>query len=224
MTRSERPEQPVVVSIPDIRDYERINAELLQRLDEGHAHVVLQGAEGQRLLAAGLKGSWTAVVEIVGRAGPELAADLEAPGLVVVCRGGAGDGAGRRLRAGRVVILGDAGPALGYFQEGGAVIAAGAAGARAGLNQRGGDLVVLGDVGRLAGERQQGGRLYVRDDRLGPFAGRGRQGGRLIRLPAGELEGRLSFLAPDDREAFESMLSECRRWSADASTGTPAQS
>jgi glutamate synthase domain-containing protein 3 len=218
MTRPERTAHDVVLSIPEIRDYERINAELLQRLDEGHAHVVLHGAEGQRLLAAGLKGAWAAVVEVVGRAGPELAADLDAPDLVVVCRGGAGDGTARRLRAGRVVILGDAGTALGYFQEGGSVIAAGAAGARAGLNQRGGDLAVLGAVGRLAGERQQGGRLFVRDDRLGPFAGRGRQGGRLIRLPVGEPEAQLSTLDRDDRAALEAMLAECRRWSSAAPT------
>ncbi len=59
-----------VVSIPDIRDYQRINAELAQLLDAGHPRVLLAGAEGQRLLVAGLAGAWSATVEVEGRAGP----------------------------------------------------------------------------------------------------------------------------------------------------------
>src|SRR5262245_43921878 len=86
-----------VLSIPEIRDYERINSELVQRLDSGHQRVRLKGAEGQRFLVARLVGGWTAVVEIEGRVGPELAAELNAPGLTVVCRGSAADGAGRAL-------------------------------------------------------------------------------------------------------------------------------
>ena len=84
-----------VVSIPDIREYPRINAELKQRLDEGHPRVVLAGAEGQRLLTAGLAGNWDAIVEIEGNAGPEVAAGLDAPKLMIVCHGSAGDGAAR---------------------------------------------------------------------------------------------------------------------------------
>lgn len=175
------------VSIPDIRDYERINATLVQFLDEGHARVRLQGAEGQRLLAAGLSGAWRAVVEIDGRAGPEIAAELNAPGLTVQCHGAVADGAGRALRAGRLLIAGDAGPALGYAMEGGTIIATGNAGPRAGLNQRGGVIVVLGSVGRLAGERQSGGLFFARGEALGPHAGRGARGGRLVRLgPEGD--------------------------------------
>ncbi|MDR3633309.1 MAG: glutamate synthase [Isosphaeraceae bacterium] len=180
-------ETPVpTVSIPDIRDYERINAELVRALDEGHPRVRLTGAEGQRLLASGLTGAWQAVVEVEGRAGPELAAALSAPGLTVVCRGPAADGAGRSLRAGTLVILGDCGPALGYGMEGGSFLAWGDAGTRAGLNQRGGVIVVRGTLGQLAGERQQGGLFFAYDDRLGPHAGRGASGGHLVRLRPGE--------------------------------------
>src|SRR4051794_28195991 len=121
-----------VLSIPEIRDYERINAELVQRLDAGHARVRLEGAERQRFLAARLTGGWSAVVEVVGRAGPELAAEMDAPSLTVVCRGPAADGAARGLVAGRVVVLGDVDEAAGYAQQGGTILVARDAGARAG--------------------------------------------------------------------------------------------
>ncbi len=78
---------PPSLSIPEIRDYQKINAELVALLDQGHRLVRLEGAEGQRLLASGLSGSWQAVVEIVGQTGPEVAADLDAPDLVIVARG-----------------------------------------------------------------------------------------------------------------------------------------
>jgi glutamate synthase domain-containing protein 3 len=168
------------LSIPEIRDYQRINAELVVRLDAGHRRVRLVGAEGQRLLVSGLSGGWDAVVEIEGYAGPELAAGLDAPRLTIVCRGPAADGAGSGLRAGNLVIEGDTGAAAGYAQRGGWIVVAGNAGPRAGLNQAGGVLVLLGVVGQLAGERQSGGLLFAATDLLGPHAGRGRRGGRFV--------------------------------------------
>lgn len=171
------------ISIPEVRDYQRINAELAVRLDEGHRRVRLVGAEGQRLLASGLLGRWDAVVEVEGQAGPEFAAGLDAPALTVVCRGPASDGAASGLRSGRVVIVGDAGPAVGYSQRGGHLIVCGDSGPRAGLNQAGGVLVLFGAAGPLAGERQSGGLLFASPDRLGAHAGRGRRGGRLVPLP-----------------------------------------
>src|SRR5437016_3102823 len=113
--------------IPEIRDYQVINAELIRLLGEGHPRVRLVGAEGQRLLVAGLAGPWAATIEVEGAAGPELAAELDAPGLVVICRGPAADGAARGLRAGALLILGGAGDAVGYTQGGGTVVVAGPA-------------------------------------------------------------------------------------------------
>ena len=121
---------------------------------------------------------------MTGDAGPELAAELDAPNLTVVCRGSAADGAGSGLRAGRLLVGGEAGPAIGYFQRGGLIVAAGDAGPRAGLNQLDGDLVLLKKSGALTGERQSGGRLVVRQGQIGPHLGHGRRAGRLIVLPA----------------------------------------
>lgn len=212
---ADRPD--ITLSIPDIRDYDRVNAELVQRLDEGCSFLRLAGAEGQRLLVARLSGAWNAVVEVEGRVGPEFAAELDAPGLTVVCRGDAADGAGRSLRAGRVVILGDAGVAIGYAQEGGTLVVAGSTGPRAGLGQRGGELVLLGDVGALAAERQSGGTLFVYDRRLGPNAERGRRGGKIVRLAS---QGDpLSALDPDDVGHYRAIARSVRPWLSLPGTG-----
>jgi methylamine---glutamate N-methyltransferase subunit B len=180
--------------IQEIRDYQKVNAELIQRLDAGHSHVRLIGAEGQRLLVAGLAGAWNALVEVVGHAGPELAAGLNAPGLTVVCHGPAADGAGGSLLAGRLVVEGEAGPAVGYAQRGGTIIVIGDAGPRAGPNQSGGLLFLCGDVGPLAAERQSGGLIVAFAGSLGPHSGRGRRGGRLLTIPDADAEPTLRLL------------------------------
>jgi methylamine---glutamate N-methyltransferase subunit B len=206
-----------VLSIPEIRDYDRINAELKQRLDEGQSYIRLIGAEGQRLLVAGLSGPWSGLIEIEGKAGPELAASLDAEGLTVIARGSADDGAGRGLRAGTLIILGDAGEALGYALEGGRILAAGNAGHRVGLGQRGGIIVVLGTLGRLAGERQAGGRLFAYSDRLGPHAGRARRGGVFHRLGNEDLAASDPALFPEDAEVFRRLLGDAGPWLGEGS-------
>ena len=210
-----------VVPIPEVREYPRINAEAVRHLDAGHARVVLAGAAGHRLLLQGLSGPWNATVEVEGYAGPELAAELNAPGLMVVCRGPVGDGAARDLRAGRLLILGNAGDALAYSQRGGAVLVAGSSGHRAGLGLAGGSLVLLGDVGRLAGERQSGGLLWAVDGRLGPHARRGQRGGRFVRfIPDGDDN---SGMEPGDAEALSSLMRGFAPWlgSYGAEAGLP---
>lgn len=188
------------LSVPDIRDYDLINKELARLLGAGERRIVLSGVEGQRLLGARLRGDWVATILVQGHAGPELAAEMDAPGLTVLCRGDAADGAGRGLFAGRLIVEGDAGDGLGYAQRGGTILIRGGAGHRAGLMQSGGSLVILGAVGRLAGERQSGGLLVVPEDRTGLHAGRGRLGGRVVRLGPGR------GLPTHDLDALESAL------------------
>ena len=193
------------LSIPDIRDYQRINAELIGHLNAGHRLVRLVGAEGQRLLVSGLSGSWDAVIEVEGFAGPELSAGMDAPGLSVVCRGPVADGAGSGLRNGRIMVLGDAGPAVGYAQRGGTIIVSGKTGPRAGLNQSGGVIVLLGEVGPLAGERQSGGHFFAFADRLGPHPSRGQYGGRFIPIQSA------AVLDPDGAVVLQSIMAEYTR-------------
>ena len=185
---------PVIV-IPEVRDYQRINSELIVRLDEGHPLIRLTGAGGHRLLASRISGRWNAVVEIEGDVGPEIALGLNAPGLTVICRGDAADGAGSGLIAGLLVIQGSAGNAVGYAQRGGTIVVMRDSGHRAGLNRAGGTLALLGAAGRLVGERQSGGAILVDLDKLGPYPGHANRGGRLI--PLGSATG---TVAPERQE------------------------
>jgi methylamine---glutamate N-methyltransferase subunit B len=210
----------VVIAVPEVRDYRAINSELARGLDAGCGLIRLAGVHGQRLLAAGLAGSWAAVIELDGDAGPELAAGLDAPRLTVICRGRAGDGAASRLRAGTVLVHGAVGTAYGYAQVGGLAVACGGAGARAGLGQLGGDLVLLDTVGPLPGERQSGGRVFAFADRIGPHAGRGGRAGRFIRLAADESATGIGD-APVDRAAWFARLEPLRACLA-LSPGSPA--
>ncbi len=170
------------VSVPEIRDYGRINPEIVRLLNEGHRQVRLTGVQGQRLLAAGLKGTWGAEIVLEGDAGPELAANLDAPGLSIICLGSAADGAGSGMKAGQLLVLGHAGDALGYEQAEGAIFAASSAGNRAGLRQSGGRIALGGSTGRLAADRQSGGILYYVPESPGPYLGHGRTGGRVVQF------------------------------------------
>jgi glutamate synthase domain-containing protein 3 len=145
------------------------------------------------------------LIEVVGDAGPELACEMDAPGITVICRGRAEDGAARGLNAGTVIIEGDSGDALGYAQRGGTILVRGAAGHRAGLLQTGGTLILLGAAGRLAGERQSGGTLIARGGQLGPHAGRGRWGGQCLLLP-------LAVMSAEERVAIEAARVACAPW------------
>ncbi len=185
----------VVIPVPEIRDYHEINKEIVRHLDEGRKTIRLSSVRGQRLLAAGLRGEWSATIVMEGDAGPELAAGLDAPGLIVIGLGSSADGAASGLRAGTVVLLGGAGPALGYAMRGGRVVAAGSVGPRAGLGQSGGEIVVLGEAGPLAAERQSGGRFVVGSGRLGPHPGLGQRGGELVLMKPEDLD-RLEILKP----------------------------
>ncbi len=201
---------PIVV--PELRDYQQINAEIVRRMNLGHHHVRLEGVEGQRLLVSRIAGDWRATIEVDGNAGPELAAELAAPGLTVVCRGSAADGAGRGLVAGNLLLLGRAGAALGYFQKGGLVVATSEAGPRAGLCQGGGDLVLLGPCGRLSGERQAAGRLFADVEQAGPHLGHGRRGGRLV--PLSRSGSILGHVDPEDRRLMEETMTLVRRFAS----------
>ncbi len=165
------------ISVYELRDYHQINAELVRRLNRGDSHVRLEGSEGHRLLLSGLKGLWRATVEILGNAGPELCAGMDAPNITVVCRGSSADGAASGLLAGTLLLLGPSGTALGYCQRGGVVVAGQSVGPRAGLGMRGGDLIVLGSAGPLAGELQRGGRLFLPGSGVGSHCGWNAVGG-----------------------------------------------
>jgi glutamate synthase domain-containing protein 3 len=202
----------VVIAVPEIRDYHAINSEIVRHLDAGCRLIRLAGVRGQRLLASGFSGPWVATIEVEGDAGPELGAGLDAPGLTLICRGRAADGAASRMCAGNLVVLGDVGMAFGYAQCGGVAVALGDVAGRAGLCQAGGDLVLLGGAGPLAGERQFGGRLFARPDRIGPHAGRGSRGGRFIPMSVDETSHRGPAVPKGDLADLLKRLEPLRPW------------
>lgn len=174
------------MSVPDIRDYQKINAELRRLLDEGHPVIELVGVNRQRLLVSGLSGGWQAVIVVVGNPGPELAAALNAPGLRVNVMGSVADGVARGMNAGRVVVAGQAGDGAGYAMSGGGLLIEGTAGHRTGLMMSGGTLIVRGGAGRLVAERQSGGTVFIPASIEAFHDRRGASGGRLIRVSPGE--------------------------------------
>ena len=187
-SRSSTNANAVALAVPEIRDYHAVNAEIVRHLDRGCRMIRLIGVRGQRLMIAGLAGSWEATIAVEGDAGPELAAGLDAPALTVVCLGHVADGGASGLRAGRMLVLGDVGTAFGYAQRGGLAVAVGGAGPR-GTEPGRGRPRPPGDR-RPTGGRASVGRPALRfADRIGPHSGRGRRCGRFIDLgPAGSLE------------------------------------
>lgn len=199
-----------VLSVAEIRDYERINIQLAQMLDDGQTRIRLAGVDGQRLLVSGLRGNWSAVVEIEGNTGPELAACLDAPNLIVLARGSAADGAGRSLRAGSLLVFGESGDATAYRQSGGVVVVLGTSGHRAGLELSGGTLIVGGPTGRLLADRQCGGRIIALHASHGANVGHGRTGGRLI-SPSHVAIG-FDPLTTEDAAAFQESIRGLAPW------------
>lgn len=197
------PRAAAAVPVDEIRDYHRVNAELGRLLDLGHSLIRLERVAGQRLLLAGLVGPWEAAIEVHGPAGPELAAGMNAPGLVVVAHGDAADGAGRGLVAGMLWVRGVAGNLVGYEQRGGSVVVEGPARDRAGLRLSGGLLLLLSGAGRLAGERQAGGTIVVRGP-LGADPAHARRGGVIV-LPGATID-------PETAGLIGEALGPCRDW------------
>lgn len=191
------------IPVPELRDYHQINAEVVRRLQRGERRVRLEGPAGHRLLLAGLAGAWDAVIEVAGDAGPELAAGMDAPGVIVVCSGRSADGAGAGMRSGTLLLLGPSGSATGCRLAGGTIVAADAVGPRAGLGMSGGDLVLLGAVGPIAGDRQSGGRIFLPTGPI-PHAGREAVGGRRFLGVPDDAD-------PDARLAFDAARSLLRR-------------
>lgn len=203
----------VEIVVPEVRDYQRITAQVVHSLDAGATLVRLVGVDRQRLLLAGLAGPWQAIIVVEGASGPELAAGLNAPGLTILATSDVDDGAAARLREGRVLVIGRADDGLATGMTGGLVVVLGGAGHRAGLRQRGGRILIRGDVGRLAGDRRTGGVLDVDSARLAAQVGRPGFVG-----DAAPWTSAASLLTIEDSRAFEAALhSTGRSWTPEIS-------
>lgn len=155
--------EPILrIHLPEWRDSHAVTQQVALSLSRGVGKVHLTGARGDRLLLAGLSGTWTADIRIDGDLGTELARNMNAPGVFVLANGAAGAGAGSGMKAGTLVITGKAGPLLGTQLAGGEIWALAGAGARLAYRAEGGLIVASSGVGPMAMDRRRSGTLTFR--------------------------------------------------------------
>ncbi len=167
-----------------------INSFLRKSLSEGIAEVDLKNVNGQRYIAAGLRGKIKINLDGVG--GNDLGVFMDGPEIEVM--GNGQDCIGNTMNDGKILIRGDCGDILGYGLRGGKIYIQGNAGYRAGIHMKayksflpviivggkasdycgeylaGGIIMVLGlnlkedesPVGKLLGTGMHGGTIYVR--------------------------------------------------------------
>lgn len=171
---------------------ERINAaalgfrELNDAISRAGASVCLDGALGQRFIAAGL-GAKEIVID--GTPGNALGAYLN--GAEITVHGNAQDAVGDTMNEGRIVVHGNIGDAAGYAMRGGQIYVRGNAGYRAGIHmkeyrEKRPVMVIGGCAGSFLGEYQAGGLIVVLGlntagrDIVGNFPCTGMHGGMML--------------------------------------------
>ncbi|HBT20791.1 MAG TPA: hypothetical protein DEA47_05460 [Peptococcaceae bacterium] len=152
---------------------------------DGEKQINLFNVNGQRYIAAGLKGNF--FINIHGTPGNDLAAYMDGPEIFVM--GNAQDGCCNTMNSGRVIINGSVGDIAGYAMRGGELFIKGNAGYRTGIHMKEyGDtvpvLVIGGRTGDFLGEYMAGGIIIVLglgmepcDEIVGNFCGTGMHGG-----------------------------------------------
>jgi len=151
----------------------------------GEKEIELTNVNGQRYIAAGLKGDLR--INIYGTPGNDLAAYMDGPEISVM--GNAQDGCCNTMNSGRVIINGSVGDIAGYAMRGGELFIRGNAGYRTGIHMKEYKdnvpaLVIGGRAGDFLGEYMAGGIIIVLglgiepgDEIVGNFCGAGMHGG-----------------------------------------------
>jgi len=177
----------------DVRKISRreINLFLRESVRKGIKKVELENVNGERYIAAGLRG--TLKIKINGLAGNDLGAFMDGPEIEVSknCQ----DCLGNTMNEGKILINGSCGDILAYGMRGGRIYIKGSAGYRAGVHMKeykklfpviiiggrvedycgeylaGGVIIILGlagkeksPVGKLMGTGMHGGTIYVKGD------------------------------------------------------------
>ena len=138
-------------------DYRSLNC----KIRESESDVQVNGALGQRFIAAGLDNK---DIKVVGTPGNALGAYLN--GAVITVEGNAQDAVGDTMNEGEIVIHGNVGDAVGYAMRGGKIFVKGNAGYRAGIHmkeykEKCPAMVIGGKCGSFLGEYQAGGVIVV---------------------------------------------------------------
>ena len=142
--------------------YRELNRQVRAALKDGEGEVRLQNVNGQRYIAAGLRGQANVIVE--GLPGNDLAAFMDGPTVTVY--GNAQDGVGNTMNDGLVAVHGDAGDVIGYAMRGGRIYIRGDVGYRVGIHMKAfkdrvPTIIVGGCAKDFFGEYMAGGNLIL---------------------------------------------------------------
>jgi glutamate synthase domain-containing protein 3 len=200
--------------------YRELNSMIRELASNGCAEIVLDGVNGQRYIADGLREKVRIVIN--GVPGNDLGAFMDGPTVIV--NENAQDGVGNTMNSGKIVVKGHAGDVIGYGMRGGKVFVGGNVGYRVGIHMKSYKdqvpiIVAGGRAGDFFGEYMAGGLLVLlgMGDEPGPVAGSylgtGMHGGTIY--VRGELkehqlgrEVREFPVDDDDRKMLSDLLAE----------------
>jgi glutamate synthase domain-containing protein 3 len=200
--------------------YKVLNAMVEEALKQGVKRIKLLNVNGQRYIAAGVKGR--VEIEIHGTPGDDLGAFMDGPLITVY--GNAQDGIGNTMNSGMIIVHGDARDIVGHSMRGGKIFVNGDVGYRVGIHMKEykGNypvIVAAGVAGDFLGEYMAGGRVVILginrgdEDIVGDWIATGIHGGALyVRgdVPESRLgvAARIVEMDEEDRVFLRTILKE----------------
>ena len=201
--------------------YRQLNDKVREAVLSGQSEVTVDGVNGQRYIADGLKAK--ATITINGVPGNDLAAFMDGPTLVI--NGNAQDSVANTMNDGKIIVMGDAGDVLGYGMRGGKLYIKGNVGYRVGIHMKGFKdqkpvIIAGGTAGDFFGEYMAGGILVLlgigrgKDEPIaGDYVGTGMHGG--VMYIRGEVDPKrcgaevgIEELTDEDTATLEAYLKE----------------
>ncbi len=142
--------------------YRQLNESIRTAIAAGEKDIVLDGVNGQRYIADGIRAKTS--ITINGVPGNDLAAFMDGPTLIV--NGNAQDGVANTMNEGKIIVMGNAGDVLGYGMRGGKLFVKGDVGYRVGIHMKGYKdqapvIIAGGTAGDFFGEYMAGGVLIL---------------------------------------------------------------
>lgn len=142
--------------------YRCLNERILQAVQEGYNKLVINGALGQRFLAAGMNKE--VEIDVHGVGGNDLGAFMDGP--IINLYGNAEDQLGNTMNSGKIIIHGNVGDVAGLSMRGGKILVKGDSGYRLGIHmkeykEKSPVLVFGGGVKEFCGEYLAGGKIII---------------------------------------------------------------
>jgi glutamate synthase domain-containing protein 3 len=167
--------------------YKQLNEQVREAVQAGEKQIALRNVNGQRYIAAGLRGK-DVRIDVSGVPGNDLAAFMDGPTVHVM--NNAQDGCANTMNAGQLFVHGDAGDVVGYGMRGGSVYVKRHVGYRVGIHMKAYKtqspvIVAGGTAGDFFGEYLAGGTLVLlgleRNGQplVGDYCGTGIHGGQI---------------------------------------------